>query len=80
MTSTIGAFEAKTHLAGLLQRVEAGESITITKHGRPVARLVPVDERSVARDWDAFWRRVDDALVTPAAGTSIKGDIESCRP
>ena len=39
----VGAFEAKTHLSALLERVERGESITITKHGRPVARLVPVE-------------------------------------
>jgi prevent-host-death family protein len=38
----LGAFEAKTHLASLLDRVERGEEITITKHGRAVARLVPV--------------------------------------
>jgi prevent-host-death family protein len=39
---TIGTFEAKTHLTRLLQRVAAGEQITITRHGAPVARLVPV--------------------------------------
>ena len=38
----IGSFEAKTHLADLLKRVAAGESITITKHGKAVAMLVPV--------------------------------------
>lgn len=38
----IGAYEAKTHLPRLLADVEGGSSITITKHGRPVARLVPV--------------------------------------
>ena len=40
--TTLGAFEAKTHLASFLERVERGEEMTITKHGRPVARLVPV--------------------------------------
>ena len=39
----IGAFEAKTHLSALLEAVAAGESIVITKRGRPVARLVPHD-------------------------------------
>jgi prevent-host-death family protein len=39
---TVGSYEAKTHLPRLLDRVEAGEIVTITKHGRPVARLVPV--------------------------------------
>ena len=38
---SVGSFEAKTHLPQLLQRVADGEEITITKHGKPVARLVP---------------------------------------
>ena len=37
----VGAFEAKTHLPQLLQRVEAGERFVITRHGRPVAELIP---------------------------------------
>jgi prevent-host-death family protein len=39
---TMGAFEAKTHFSSLLERVENGESILITKHGQPVAKLLPV--------------------------------------
>jgi prevent-host-death family protein len=39
---SVGSFEAKTHLAQLLQRVAKGEEFTITKHGKPVARLVPM--------------------------------------
>lgn len=39
---TLGAFEAKTHLSKLLDQVAAGEEITITRHGEPVARLVPI--------------------------------------
>ena len=37
----VGAYEAKTHLSELLERVLRGERITITKHGVPVAVLVP---------------------------------------
>jgi len=37
---TVGAFEAKTHLSSLLDRAAAGEEVVITKHGKPVARLV----------------------------------------
>jgi prevent-host-death family protein len=37
----IGAFEAKNTLGRLLDRVENGEEIVITRHGKPVARLVP---------------------------------------
>lgn len=40
---TIGAYEAKTHLGKLLERVRKGERITITKHGVPVAILQPPD-------------------------------------
>ena len=48
---SIGAYEAKTHLPRLLNRIARGESVTITRHGRPVARLVPVedDDRERAR-------------------------------
>ena len=38
---TVGAYEAKTHLPELLERVIKGERITITKHGIPVAVLQP---------------------------------------
>ena len=42
----IGAFEAKTHLSELLDRVEAGEELVIARRGRPVAKLIPIsDER-----------------------------------
>jgi prevent-host-death family protein len=37
--SEIGAYEAKTHLPKLLERVEKGERFVITRHGRPVAEL-----------------------------------------
>jgi len=41
----VGSYEAKTHLPKLLARVARGERITITKHGVPVAMLVPVEEK-----------------------------------
>lgn len=41
---TVGIFEAKTHLSDLLKRVEAGAHITITRHGAPIAQLVPIGE------------------------------------
>ena len=40
---TVGAYEAKTHLTQLLDRVAKGEKITITKHGVPVATLQPAN-------------------------------------
>ncbi len=38
---SIGAYEAKTHFAQLLDAVERGETITITRHGAPVAVIAP---------------------------------------
>lgn len=43
----VGAYEAKTRLSELLDSVEAGERVTITRHGRAVAVLVPATGRDV---------------------------------
>jgi prevent-host-death family protein len=52
---TVGAFEAKTHLSNLLEQVIAGEEVLITKHGKPVARLIP--ERA------ANQAKIDEAIA-----------------
>lgn len=49
----VGAYEAKTHLPRLLERVRRGESLTITRHGRPIARLVPVEDDDRERALEA---------------------------
>lgn len=41
--SKVNIHEAKTHLSGLLERVEAGEEIVIARAGKPVAKLVPIE-------------------------------------
>jgi prevent-host-death family protein len=46
----IGAYDAKTRLAELLAAVEAGASYVITRHGQPVARLLPIAPASAAQD------------------------------
>ena len=55
---TVGAFQAKNTLGTLLDRVEAGEEILITRHGKPSARLTPV-----ARVSDADRARAHAALA-----------------
>jgi prevent-host-death family protein len=45
MTRTVNVHEAKTHLSRLLDRVSQGEEVIIAKAGKPVARLVSVEER-----------------------------------
>ena len=67
--NTVGAYQAKTHLSELLEKVATGEEITITKHGAPVARLVPVHEESSTEDRAAAIRRIQEL----AAGLSLGG-------
>jgi prevent-host-death family protein len=52
--TTVGTFEAKTHLSSLLDRVAEGEEVVITRHGKPVAR--PVSAARIYRE------RVNDAI------------------
>jgi len=48
--NTVGAYDAKTRLSQLLERVAAGEEFTITRHGHPVARLVPASQAHSIED------------------------------
>jgi prevent-host-death family protein len=43
---TVGAYEAKTRFGELLREVENGETIIVTRHGQPVARLSPMDKEA----------------------------------
>jgi prevent-host-death family protein len=49
MSATVNIHEAKTHLSRLLERVQAGEEITIAKAGRPIARLTAIHQRPKRR-------------------------------
>ena len=80
----IGAFEAKNRLGQLLDLAERGEVVVITRHGRPVARLVPnagAVDRSQARAAAARVRLRSASLST---GTfdweSLKRDRDEGRP
>ena len=52
--ATVGAYEAKTRFSKLLERVERGERIVITKHGTPVAVLQPVEGAATASPEEAI--------------------------
>ena len=54
--TTVGVLEAETGIASLLQRVERGEEIVITRHGKPIARLVPTKTVGVERGDDVIER------------------------
>jgi prevent-host-death family protein len=51
----VNMHEAKTHLSKLVERVEAGEEIVIARAGKPVARLVPVEQPKPKREF-GFWK------------------------
>ena len=75
---TVGAYEAKTHLPRLLEEVAAGEIITITKHGVPIATLASArTERRSARAAADELRAFRDRH--PLKGLKIRDLIEDGR-
>jgi prevent-host-death family protein len=68
-SNTVGAYEAKTHLSDLLERVAAGAEITITRHGAPVAKLVPVTKEVRPEERIAAIDRIQKL----ARGLSLRG-------
>jgi prevent-host-death family protein len=80
----VGAFEAKNKLSALLDRVEKGEEITITRHGRPVARLVPATGEVDRSQALAALQRMRDRAVQAGLGPfdweTLKADRDASRP
>jgi len=78
MATRVGIREAKARLSELIRRVEAGDEITITDHGRPTARLVRVRELSVAERLEALERR--GLLVEQPGGSKLPRPIRTKEP
>jgi prevent-host-death family protein len=77
----IGAFDAKSHFSELLVRVEKGDEVTITKHGKPVAKLVPIHQESTAEERRAAMDRWINAPDRPTlGGLKIRDLINDGRP
>ncbi|MDD5329320.1 MAG: type II toxin-antitoxin system prevent-host-death family antitoxin [Sulfuricella sp.] len=74
----VGAYEAKTHLPSLLERVQQGERVTITRHGIPVAMLVPATS-VVKRDIRAVIGELKGFARGYSSGMSIREMIEEGR-
>jgi prevent-host-death family protein len=75
----IGAFEAKNRLSELLEAAENGEEVMITKHGRPVAKLTPVDNFDRARAREAIEWMKEFRKKHPLRGLKIKDLINEGR-
>lgn len=52
--TTVSTYEAKTHLPRLIRAAERGETVIITRHGKPVAQLGPVQDRRSAQVAEAL--------------------------
>lgn len=76
---TVGAYEAKTRLPALLEEVARGETITITKHGVPVAMLTPVTASRRRSTAEVIVALRDARQGTRLDGLSIRDLIEEGR-
>ncbi|MGH9489077.1 MAG: type II toxin-antitoxin system Phd/YefM family antitoxin [Terriglobales bacterium] len=74
---TVGAFDAKTHLAALLDAVEQGETVLISRHGKPVAQLAPVAARLSHEQLGEEMRKIRARVK--AGGPGIREMIERGR-
>ena len=77
--SEVGVFEAKTHLARLLERVQKGERFVITKHGHPVAELVPFRKRDPDKIRTAIENLKAFQKTHSLGGPSVREMIEEGR-
>jgi prevent-host-death family protein len=80
----VGAFEAKNTLGALLDRVERGEEIVITRHGKPVARLAPCATAAEHKGARAALARIRARAraqgIAPIPWETLKGDRDADRP
>ena len=77
-SKTVGAYEAKSKLSELLDLVEQGRTITITRHTRKVAKLVPMKDPSMDRAVFARIRAMRERLSI-GTGVSAKDLIDAGR-
>jgi prevent-host-death family protein len=78
---TVGAYEAKTRFSELLADVANGETVVVTKHGVPVAQLVPIrnDFPAAAAEINEWERYRDEHNVTLGGGITIRELVEEGR-
>jgi len=80
----IGAFEAKNTLGSLLDRVEQGEEIVITRRGKPVARLIPssggIDREQARAAAGRIRSRASRLKAGPFDWERLKAERDAGRP
>jgi prevent-host-death family protein len=74
----VGMFEAKTNLSALVEEVEKGGSVVITRHGKPVAKLVPA-QPELTEDEIARRRKAIEELRKIAREINVKATPEEIK-
>jgi prevent-host-death family protein len=74
VTNQIPAAEAKARLSELLARAENGETITILRHGKPVARITPMERATTDADRKAYMR--DWLRIRREANITLGDDLD----
>lgn len=77
--ATCTVAEAKAHLSDLLNRVEKGEELVITRRGRPVASLAPIRPVKRAPDWKAIRAFRESLPATGTAGVELVREVRDAR-
>ena len=79
-SGTVGLYDAKAHFSELVAQAESGQEITITRHGTPVVKLVPVKKRHTPEERRAAierWKELSKGLSL--GGLKIRDLIEEGR-
>lgn len=80
-STIVGTYDAKTRFSELIERVAGGEEFTITRHGSPIARLIPVKKISTPEERRAAIDAMQEiASRTSLGGLKIKDLINEGRP
>lgn len=75
----IGAFDAKTHLSDLLAKTEQGQEFTITKRGKPIAKLVPISDKTDQQELDSVLKELREIRKSVKQPVDIREYIEEGR-
>ena len=77
---SVGLFDAKTHFSEYVARAEAGEEVIITRHNKPVAKIVPLHARPAVLEIPKFKQRTFDMgtpLVDLTKANQLLGELDN---
>ena len=78
-TDTVSAFDAKTHLSQLLHEAEQGRTITITRRGKPIARLVPMEAERESLEPEGIVERFEEIRGRVKGRVEVRALIDEGR-